>query len=438
MTLFPANPSEGELYAADNGKNYVYSSERNVWESTDVIPKWSDQVYIRNRANETQQTVNDRFAVTTADVAGIAAQANQLVDVAFEVRTRGVWQFQGGAVMPDDLPIAEGRFVLKDEAGEKTQDYDKVHCVMMHAIGSGEFDRITIGVTEIGDMLTIQNSNDLQGGSYTVTGIEEIGNQNLDDLSDSYACYQVTPIEGRIQGSVSTDEMASIRIFPRAAQTATPDFDPNDYVEKSGSTMTGALQVTRPGVTAAGQYVFSVKSDALGDKPVSFRVTADGGVKAGHDTSHPFMATANNDVVTKKYLDQQIAAIPEPEIPDPVASGPTTKYDGNRYCVGSDRGTALNSGEVRFMSNDGSNVTNIASIQRVGLPASEFDWTKCTKSGVLKVKDGATVVGWLQVYDVDTVGSDKELRVKILQAGDTNVVQIDSGTPCYFHGVFFD
>ena len=58
--------------------------------------------------------------------------------------------------MPDDLPIAEGRFVLKDEAGEKTQDYDKVHCVMMHAIGSGEFDRITIGVTEIGDMLTVQ------------------------------------------------------------------------------------------------------------------------------------------------------------------------------------------------------------------------------------------------------------------------------------------
>ena len=48
------------------------------------------------------------------------------------------------------------------------------------------------------------------------------------------------------------------------------------------------------------------------------------------------------------------------------------------------------------------------------------------------------MVGWLQVYDVDTVGSDKELREKFCKRY-TNVVQIDlAGTPCYFHGVFFD
>ena len=88
------------------------------------------------------------------------------MDVAFEVRTRGAWQFQGGATLPDELPVAEGRFVLKNAAGGKTQDYTNVSCVMMHAIGSGEFDRIAIGVTEVGDILTIQNSNDLQGGSY--------------------------------------------------------------------------------------------------------------------------------------------------------------------------------------------------------------------------------------------------------------------------------
>ena len=176
-------------------------------------------------------------------------------------------------------------------------------------------------------------------------------------------------------------------------------------VKKSGSTMTGALQVTRPGTTTAGTYVFSVKSDGLGDKPVSFRVTADGGVKAGHDTSHPFMASSANDVVTKKYLDDRIAAIPEPEVP--VTGGPTTKYDGNRFCVGSDRGAALSEGDVRFMAIDGTNVTNIALIQRVGLPASEFDWDKCTKAGVLKVKNGATVVGWLHVYDVDDVGTER-------------------------------
>ena len=90
------------------------------------------------------------------------------------------------------------------------------------------------------------------------------------------------------------------------------------------------------------------------------------------------------------------------------------------------------------MSTSGSNVTNIASIQRVGLPANDFDWSKCTKAGVLKVKNGPTVVGWLHVYDVADVGGDKELWVKLVQVGDTNEVEVDSGTPCYFHGVFFE
>ena len=354
--------------------------------------------------------------------------------MAFEVRTRGAWQFQGGASLPGELPVGEGRFVLKNAAGGKTQDYINARCVLMHAIGSGEFDRIAIGVTEVGDMLTIQNSNDLQGGSYIVTAIEETGGEDLEDLTQAYACYHVEPIEGRVEGSVSTDEMVSIRIFPRQQEA----FVANEYLPLEGGTLTGALACTRPGATAAGVYVFSVKAEGLeAGKQVAFRVTADGAVKAGHDTSHPFMASSKNDVVTKKYLDDRIAAIPEPEIPEAAPSGPTTQYDGNRFCVGSNRGTALNEGEVRFMAADGSNVTNIALMQRVGLPASEFDWSKCSKSGVIKVKNGATVVGWLQVYDVDDVGGDKELRVKMLQVGDTNEVEVDSGAPCYFHGVFF-
>ena len=90
------------------------------------------------------------------------------------------------------------------------------------------------------------------------------------------------------------------------------------------------------------------------------------------------------------------------------------------------------------MATNGDNVTNIALIQRVGLPAAEFDWSKCTKSGVIKVKNGATVVGWLQIYDVTDVDSDKELWVKLVQVGDTNEVEVDSGAPCYFYGVFFE
>ena len=82
--------------------------------------------------------------------------------------------------------------------------------------------------------------------------------------------------------------------------------DPELYLEKAGGMMTGALACTRPGQTAAGTYILSVKAEGLKTgKQVAFRVTADGAVKAGHDTSHPFMASSKNDVVTKAYLDSK-------------------------------------------------------------------------------------------------------------------------------------
>ena len=155
----------------------------------------------------------------------------------------------------------------------------------------------------------------------------------------------------------------------------------------------------------------------------------------GHKIAGVGDPESGDDAANRRFVEQQIAAIPEPGA---GGGGPTTKYDGNRFCVGSNRGTALNEGEVRFMAVNGDNVTNIALMQRVGLPAGEFDWSKCTKSGVIKVKNGATVVGWLQVYDVKDVNSDKELWVKLVQVGDTNEVEVDSGTPCYFHGVFLN
>ena len=42
------------------------------------------------------------------------------------------------------------------------------------------------------------------------------------------------------------------------------------------------------------------------DEPIAFRVTGDGAVKAGHDTTSPFMATVANDVVTKAYFDANV------------------------------------------------------------------------------------------------------------------------------------
>ena len=82
--------------------------------------------------------------------------------------------------------------------------------------------------------------------------------------------------------------------------------DPELYVKKTGATMTGPLSCTRPGESAPGSYILSVKAEGLEtNKQVAFRVTADGAVKAGHDTGHAFMASASNDVVTKGYLDSK-------------------------------------------------------------------------------------------------------------------------------------
>jgi len=65
----------------------------------------------------------------------------------------------------------------------------------------------------------------------------------------------------------------------------------------------------KPDIDGSG-YLFSIYAKGLSSNmdKVAFRVTADGKVKAGHDTSNPFIATVDNDVVTKKKLDDAIDA----------------------------------------------------------------------------------------------------------------------------------
>ena len=258
--------------------------------------------------------------------------------------------------------------------------------------------------------------------------------------------------------------------------------DPDDYVQKSGSTMTGALQVTHPGVTTQGSYVFSVKSDGLGDKPVSFRVTADGGVKAGHDTSHPFMATSANDVVTKAYTDAHtlqldksndvttgfrvkqagntlistsggelgLYRVKEPSNATHAATmgyvdtkvaeasgGPTTKYDGNRYCKIGLSTTTLDSGDVMFLNDQLVSEATPSKIAAIALPINEFDWDKCAKSGIIKANNGSTNAGYYQVYELKEMsGRNMIVYVKPLIVNDS-VRHEEGGAPCYFQGVFF-
>ena len=438
MALFPTDAKDGEIFAAANGKNYVYQGEKNVWQSTDCVPKWADQVYIRGIDNTTQQNVNDTNQEVNVKVGNVATATNQLLDVAFDVRCRGIWIYQGGAVAPGDPPVGLQRFLMTDAEGNKTQEYSEAASLTIHAMGAGQLDKISIGETELGDLITIQNSRDLGGGSYIVTAIEEFHNDNPDELTETYAVYTVAADAKRCSGSVAAEEKAVIRIIPQQAVPALED----EYLPLTGGSMKGDIAMGGHKVSGVGDP--TADAQAANKRYVDARLKRTGGTSqkmegmlymGGHKIAGVGDPESSDHAANRRFVEQQIAAIPEPEA---GGGGPTTKYDGNRFCVGSDRGTPLNDGEVRFMTISGNNVTNIASIQRVGLPANDFDWSKCTKAGVLKVKNGPTVVGWLHVYDVADVDGDKELWVKLVQVGDTNTVDVDSGVPCYFQGVFFE
>jgi hypothetical protein len=349
MTLFPPDAKDGEIYAADNGKNYVYQAKKNVWQSTDCVPKWSDQVYIRGVENRTQQNVNDSNQAVATKVGNVATATNQLLDVAFDVRCRGVWIYQGGATAPGDPPVGIQRFLMADAEGVKTQEYSEAASLTIHAMGAGQLDKISIGETEVGDLVTIQNSKDLGGGSYIVTAIEEFNSDNPDELTDTYAVYTVTPDPKRCNGSIATEEKAAIRIIP---QQAVPAFEDSDYLKTHVSNDIGRNFRMK----ANGKTLVSAANDELGlynvKEPTDENHAATKGysddkylAKAG-GTSQKMQGIlylggnkiagvgepeASTDAATKAYVDKQISEIPAPEIPEipEVPEGAIAKSGNN-------------------------------------------------------------------------------------------------------------
>ena len=87
-----------------------------------------------------------------------------------------------------------------------------------------------------------------------------------------------------------------------------PDLD--GYLPLTGGTVDGLMTVTFTDAPADNSYVFNVSSPRLPEGQSSaFRVTAAGSVKAGHAAASPFMASANNDVVTKAFADNSYLSL---------------------------------------------------------------------------------------------------------------------------------
>ena len=177
------------------------------------------------------------------------------------------------------------------------------------------------------------------------------------------------------------------------------------------------------------------KSEA-NEVTTGFRIKGGGGTyisTSGNELGlyHVKYPESEAHAATMGYVLDEIAKVPV------AGGGPTNKYDGNRFSVSGTSTKSLSSGDVMFLSGDASTNT-MAAVTGIALPESEFDWDACAKSGVVKVKNGAKVAGYFQVYDiVKNEGRNVILSVSLLQLGTDPSIDYESGAPCYFHGVFF-
>ena len=125
------------------------------------------------------------------------------------------------------------------------------------------------------------------------------------------------------------------------------------------------------------------------------------------------------------------------EVKELAGGGPTTKYDGNRYCKIGLSTTTLSSGDVMFLNDQLVSEPTPSKIAALALPIAEFDWDKCAKSGIIKANNGSKNAGYYQVYELkENAGRNMIVYVKPLVVDDS-VRHEDGGAPCYFQGVFF-
>ena len=169
--------------------------------------------------------------------------------------------------------------------------------------------------------------SDAEGGMYV-----EIFNTN----GSGFGLFQIIPngvassggqVIGlyvtHIHSEGSPNGNARVKLFELASA------NPADYVKKTGDTMTGELKV-------------------INETETIFRVKSNGQVQAGDGAATAFMATEDNDVVTKKYADL-------------LANGPAKlawRWLGNKSSSATpdDGGFYNNGGYLRFSFKTDNNV----------------------------------------------------------------------------------
>ena len=162
----------------------------------------------------------------------------------------------------------------------------------------------------------------------------------------------------------------------------------DDFLRKSGGKMTGRLEVEgmssemfrlKTTIVSTSNNAFFACKDA-NNKNI-LRCTADGRVKAGHSTTSPFLAISDDDVVTKKYFDDNVAEQARVSVPP----GMPFKYsDTDHNILYAGYFSMKNDGQVTFHREnaDGQIWCNVTS-----------DWGDASTNNQL-----------MTVYDIDSSG----------------------------------
>ena len=403
---YPDNPAAGDIVwtSRPDGTVVKQAWDGEKWDLTVVTPT-ETAVYTANviASNphgviNTQQAINENYndrlvvlePLESQVKTIVAAQANltQNLEQAQGTKSRGIWQHHSGPLSDEGKPD-ENRFWMADEDGNKTQDFCEVKTVRISNTGLGDGgvgDNVYLGKAEIDDQLLIQNQKSLDGCSYVITAVED---------KENYAIYGVEPDNTFCRGGVAPGEHCVVKL---KKPVGTFELADDTYLKLVGGTankMQGTLYM------------------------------------GGHKICGVTAPERSDDAATRGFVEEQIAAIPAPE-----GGGFITEYDGNRYYKRGTADTALEEGDVMFLSGDEVTET-FAAVTHVALPEVGIDWDKFTYTGSIEVRNGGTVCGYLQVISAQhNEGKNWLVKVKMIDI-ESNAIEPESGHPCYFRGMFF-
>lgn len=236
--------------------------------------------------------------------------------------------------------------------------------------------------------------------------------------------------------------------------------NPDDYLKRTGGTITGTLRLKRTDDASYWNYITAETPNAWHGNNQTHGVILNIGTtnsfkqqfkiqgRSGHDLFEihddgAAVATIQGNlnctvqlkeggkrVATQEYVAEQLAS----------AGGGSfqTKYDGNRECIANALSTSvLSDGQVMFLNNQLVGITQPALVECIGLPLQDFDWDTCIKSGVIKANNGAHEAGYYQVFKIkEMAGRNMLVYVKPIWF-DMDQALTEGGIPCYFQGVFF-